>query len=180
MKGKIGIAFLLLLFSCASQENEFPLFKSEKHFKLNEQKAYVLMFFVPDCPFAANYTQPYKKLARQFSNLPFYMVLSGEYYSEKEIENFKKQYALPFEIILDKDFTLAKKMRATHSPHFYLIDENQQVLYNGRLDDWAQDLGVKRQRDKVANYLQDAILAYQNNTQLKTKQTKAVGCVLEY
>ena len=117
--------------------------------------------------------------ASSTKDISFYGVLPGNHYGEEEIRHFKDSFAFNLDIIADKDYGLSKKLSATITPEFFLLDSGYQVLYSGKFDDWATDLSQKKLKPS-AHYFKDAIQAFSNGTKIEIDHVDPVGCTIEY
>ncbi len=70
-------------------------------------------------------------------------------------------------------------MGAKTTPEAFLVDPSGQILYRGRIDDRFPDFGKKRAKP-TKEELRDALADYVSGSEIRTKQTQAVGCVMRY
>jgi len=154
-----------------------------KKFKLRDidyHRATVLVFVSPECPLSINYTKNLRELHQQFTeeNILFLGVYAGNDLSVKEIEQFRKQYKLPFDILLDTRFELTKILAATKTPEVFLTDPWGGIQYRGAIDDWAIALGKVKTEVSTA-YLALALEKWLMNEPIWPKETAVVGCPIE-
>ena len=83
------------------------------------------------------------------------------------------EYGFPY--VLDKDAKLAKAFGAMKTPHVYLFNSDNKLVYTGAIDDNAKS--AKKVKN---NYLMDAIRALGSNKKIKISETKALGCSIKY
>ena len=83
------------------------------------------------------------------------------------------EYGFPY--VLDKDAKLAKAFGAMKTPHVYLFNSDNKLVYTGAIDDNAKS--AKKVKN---NYLMDAIRALGTNKKIKISETKALGCSIKY
>jgi len=186
-----NILFLIcsLLFACDGdiQQNELPINKYA-YFDGNEKEivdfdkynATVLTYLSPECPLSENYTKTINDLEQTFqhNNIRFINVFAGKYYSRAAIDSFKIAYALTQSEIYDETFILAQTLNASVTPEVFVINAKGELVYAGAIDNWAVDLGQKRQVI-TAFYLNDVLGAIVNNTPIPYSKTTAVGCFIE-
>ena len=110
--------------------------------------------------------------------IDFYGVLPGSSYSQQEMDSFLNAYELPLEIVYDHNYNLVNDLNASITPEVYLIDKNNNVQYQGLIDNWLGELGRKRQFVSEY-YLKDAIESFINGEEIRIKKTKAIGCFIE-
>lgn len=92
---------------------------------------------------------------------------------EKMKEHAKKMgYTMPY--VVDQDSKLANAFGAKTTPHVYLLDANQKLVYCGSIDNtWD----TKRTTD--INYLADAMDQLKNGTSITTSTTDPRGCSIK-
>jgi peroxiredoxin len=148
--------------------------------QLIKGKATVFYFLSPECPLCQSYSLTINNLAKEFAAKGITMVgiIPGADYSNLEISTFKNKYKLTIAIWKDEKFELVKKYKATITPEAVVVNGKNQVLYQGRIDNWAYELGKKRKIITEHN-LQDALMSVVNNKPVKVTRTKAVGCFIE-
>ena len=83
------------------------------------------------------------------------------------------EYGFPY--VLDKNAKLAKAFGAMKTPHVYLFNSDNKLVYTGAIDDNAKS--AKKVKN---NYLMDAIRALGTNKKIKISETKALGCSIKY
>ena len=83
------------------------------------------------------------------------------------------EYGFPY--VLDEDAKLAKAFGAMKTPHVYLFNSDNKLVYTGAIDDNAKS--AKKVKN---NYLMDAIRALGTNKKIKISETKALGCSIKY
>lgn len=141
----------------------------------------VLIFMSPECPLSENYSKTIKNLSIEFAdkNVRFYIVFPGIFYPRPQIEEFLKKYHLPTDMVIyDPDHLFKDYFSATITPEAFLTDVTGTILYRGAIDNWAITLGKQRQVI-TEHYLIDAIESVVINENIKTKKTRAVGCIIE-
>lgn len=151
---------------------------------LNYQKpdiTTVYYFLSPECPLCENYSKDIRELYDQYNkdSVAFYGVFPGDYFSENRIEKYFNEYNIPIVPVLDLDFEMSRYFEATITPECVLVNKVGEVLYQGKLDNWLEELG-RRRRSISAYYLKDAIEAHLKGDTIQTKKTKAIGCFIEY
>lgn len=94
--------------------------------------------------------------------------------SYDEMQKHAKEKGYTFPYVVDENHVLADEYGATKTPHIYLIDRNNILVYRGAIDDSARDL------TKIENhYLADAITALVAGQKIKTTTSKALGCTIK-
>jgi peroxiredoxin len=98
----------------------------------------------------------------------------GKEDSYAEMQKHAKEKGYTFPYVVDENHVLADEYGATKTPHIYLFDKNNTLVYRGAIDDSARDLS------KIENrYLADAITAMVAGQKIKTTTSKALGCTIK-
>lgn len=139
----------------------------------------VYIFLSETCPICQSYTLTLKQLYIKYKNenIRFVGVFPNYYSTEKDIDNFKNKYSIPFELILDINAELTKHFKATATPEVFVENNNKQIIYSGRIDDSFYAIG-KRRTVISKNDLADAVSSIVLKQKIKTPVTQAVGCVI--
>jgi thiol-disulfide isomerase/thioredoxin len=146
----------------------------------NKKKAYVILFLSPECPLCQSYSLTIKQLYEKYhtKEIAFAAIVPGTDYSLSKIVEYRNGYGLkniPF--YLDPNYAFAKQSKATITPEVFVLNQNNQLVYSGRIDNWAYELGKKR----AVITSHDLEIVLQNLSIGKTVQpyqTKAVGCFI--
>jgi peroxiredoxin len=154
-----------------------------KPFALNEKvkgEARVYYFLSPECPLCQSYSLTIRNLYKEFSNRPIEMIgiIPGTDFSTVTISEYEVKYKIPMKLLRDEQLTLVKKYNATITPEVVVIDAAGIVKYQGRIDNWAYELGKKRKVITEHN-LRDALHSLLNHQPVRVTKTKAVGCYIE-
>jgi hypothetical protein len=82
-------------------------------------------------------------------------------------------YDMPY--VMDRGSALARAFGATRTPHIYVFDASNVLVYVGTLDDSPGDAGNVQRR-----YLRDAITSILEGGPIETAQTRAYGCTIKF
>ena len=141
----------------------------------------VIIFMAVDCPITQKYMATIKELARKYQSRQIALV--GYFpagLSKKQEKAFRKEYQVSDSIkfIDDKKHVITNKYGATITPEAVLVDKDQQVIYQGAIDNWFFELG--RYRLQVTeHYLIDAIDVSLKGQPPAIKKTEAIGCFIQ-
>lgn len=83
-------------------------------------------------------------------------------------ENYQFYYAL------DENNKIADAFGATRTPHVYLFNSSNELVYRGAIDDNAKSAGNVEE-----HYLKDAINQLAAGEEISTKTTKSLGCTIK-
>jgi hypothetical protein len=188
MKTTTIIVWFFILISCGDNKalpvSEITLKnlgnKEQTLNSIENKMATVLVFVSPQCPLSENYTKTVNDIKNEFAknNVDFYFIIPGRLYSADEIMMFVHTYGIKDMVLLDPEYNLTKALNATVTPESFVIDNKKEIIYSGAIDNWAVDLGSKRQIVSEF-YLKDAINTALTGAVLKIKRTTPVGCFIE-
>jgi hypothetical protein len=143
-------------------------------------KGWVVMVMVPDCPWAIKYAHDFEMLGYEYLSKGFrFLIISpGRDFSEDDYRRFLDDADHTDTIYRDPDFFFAKRLKATISPEFFVVDHWGEVRYSGAFDNRVMELG-KAKFKATESYLKSALDDIIAGKEVKRKKTKAVGCYLE-
>jgi peroxiredoxin len=149
--------------------------------QLKKKNGTVLIFMLADCPACQSYTLTLNQMSKKFESkgIQFIGIFPGQYGTPSEMLEFKKNYAIDFPLVLDREMKLARSVGAVIAPETFLLDSTGTTIYSGRIDDWMYALGKKRQVIRSRD-LENAITSYIQHKKIKVKKTDAIGCILNY
>lgn len=146
-----------------------------------QHKATVLLFLSPECPLCQSYSLTINQLQQQFKEkgVRFVAIVPGQTYDNNTILAFKHKYKMQnLEWFTDKQLLLTKKVEAQITPEVFVFTPNGELVYQGRIDNWAYELSKKRSvitEHDLKNVLTNIV----NNKPVSFYKTKAVGCFIE-
>lgn len=132
----------------------------------------VFIFIHPECPISQKYLHKIEVLADEFKTADFQLIVPPKGVSKKQIEEFKHEYSIKIPIKIDRKSKLIKQFGATITPEVFVLNQKNEVIYSGMIDNWFYDLG-KHRAEATEFYLKDVL---QKN--YKIKKTKAIGCLI--
>jgi thiol-disulfide isomerase/thioredoxin len=140
----------------------------------------VYVFLGTECPLSQNYTLTLKQLQKKYDgkSVDFIGVFPAEDDNEKKIKAFVNQYGFPFRFVRDIGQRLTHRYQVTVTPQVILVNEQDEILYSGKIDDWVVVLGKKKEVP-TEHYLNEAIQAGMAGLEVKVKQTTPIGCLIE-
>jgi peroxiredoxin len=140
----------------------------------------VVIFLQPECPFCNSYAKTLRHLDSVFSakEVQMYGVMAGTNYSDSELVAYRDDHNLRFPFLLDPEFELTKRLKATITPQAFLIDGNGRVVYHGMIDNWGYEIGKARAR-ATEFYLTDAVNHFLEGKPVAPDSTKAIGCYIQ-
>jgi len=138
------------------------------------------MFFVlSDCPIANGYAPEIGRIVTQYKlkGVEFSLVYEDLKLTAQAAKTHAKDFGYSCPLVLDSSRSLAKRVGVTISPEVVVVGPKGSVVYRGRIDDRAVEIGKVRPRAtrQDLRLTLDALLAGKKVPQAKTK---AVGCVI--
>ena len=150
--------------------------------KLKESNGILVVFSCNTCPWVIRWQDRYNILSAfsRKNNIGFVAVNSNarlhesvDSMDEMIYHAAANEYDFPY--VLDEDAKIAKAFGAMKTPHVYLFNSDNKLVYTGAIDDNAKS--AKKVKN---NYLMDAIRALGGNKKIKISETKALGCSIKY
>ena len=158
---------------------------SGKDISLNDAKGkngLLVIFSCNTCPWVIAWEDRYVELAETYKDkgVGIVAINSNEKQFEtvdsmKEMQAHAKEQGYNFYYTMDNGSKLASEFGATRTPHIYLFDKKDKLVYRGAIDDNA------RKPDQVENtYLADAIDNMLAGSAIDPTATKALGCAIKF
>jgi peroxiredoxin len=142
---------------------------------MNDSKARVLIFWSVQCPVVQAYSDRVVSLSNEYREkgveiIPIYPNTTE---STEEVKEHIASRNYDLKIMMDEDHKITNMFGATKTPEVYLIDENNVLVYKGRVDD-SQNESKISSRD-LKNALDELIAG----NEITVKETKAFGCSIK-
>ena len=158
---------------------------SGKDVSLNDAKGkngLLVIFSCNTCPWVIAWEDRYVELADTYKDkgVGIVAINSNEKQfdtvdSMEEMQAHAKEQGYNFYYTMDNGSKLASEFGATRTPHIYLFDNKDKLVYRGAIDDNA------RKPDLVENtYLADAIDNMLAGNTIDPTATKALGCAIKF
>lgn len=140
----------------------------------------VLVFLSPECPICQGYSTTLNNLNLEYSKsgIKFIGLVPGDGFSSDTIKYYQAFYKINFDLFIDNQKLATNKFHALTTPHCFLINNKMEIIYEGLIDNYAADVGVKRQV-VTEHYLRDAIESTLQQKEIAVKKTKPIGCFIE-
>lgn len=137
------------------------------------------VFLSTECPLSQNYTRQLDELRSAYDATALDMVgvfpLSDD--DEARVRAFCEKYPVGFPTRLDHEYVLVDALHASVTPEVFLLDAQDTLIYSGKIDNWAVELGQTR-RVATVHYLKDAIDAHLQDSPVPVDHIDPVGCLL--
>jgi peroxiredoxin len=141
----------------------------------SSSKAIVLMFIATKCPVSNAYNDRMVQISKAYSSkgVAFVGINANKEESIEEIKNHSQEHGFPFPVLKDWNNKIADQLQASVTPEIFVLDNDLNVLYHGRIDDSRRASEVKTK--DLQNAL-DAVLAGKT---IAMNETKAFGCSIK-
>lgn len=144
----------------------------------NPGKLSLFVFLSPECPLCQNYTRNLNDLQRQYADkMEIYGIIPGKAYGQDTVKAFAQKYKIGYPLFIDGSLRLSHYLQAEVTPECVLLNDKNELVYRGAIDNWLKELGKKRIHI-TENYLQDAIALWLQKGRTGLKRTKATGCLI--
>ncbi len=139
----------------------------------------VYVFLAEECPISIYMARPLQEVANSFDeSANFYAVFPTKKSHYKSASLFKKKYKLPqFEILLDKDQSITKKLEASVTPEVVITNSDGAILYRGRISN-AYSAPGKMKHGKRTNELKDIMAQISEGNAIPQPWNTAIGCYI--
>lgn len=160
----------------ATDHKEFSLSSFSK------AKLLVIFFTCNHCPYVLGSNENTEELANKYSSSGVEFVAinsnSANTYIEDSFENMVKvmdENNYPWTYLHDQTQQVATQYGALKTPHFYLFNQNRELIYTGRAIDNPKD-----HTKAMTHELEDAILHTLNGEEIEHKMTNPLGCNIKW
>lgn len=142
----------------------------------------VLIFWSNQCPWVDRYEGRVRALAEQFQpqGVAFILVNANDASAfpqeslQASRERAREQGYLST-YVRDRGATLARALGATRTPHVFVFDDNDGLIYTGTIDD-----SPSGSEGVTTSYLADALGAMVQGGEPPVARTKAFGCTIKF
>lgn len=144
----------------------------------------VVVFWSNQCPWVEKYEGRFKTIVNDFAGRGFAFTIvnsnDASAYPKESAEASARRfesagYPAALTYLADPESQLARAFGAERTPHVYVFDENETLVYVGTIDDSPGDPGNVK-----AEYLRDALTAIAGGGNVAVPKTKAFGCTIKF
>jgi hypothetical protein len=135
----------------------------------------VIVPFDPECPVCKDSGEELKRLAAEYPEFRFYLVLV---HPNERIISAAKTFAQDFRGTVTIDNGICKMLNAKVTPEVFVLDSALNVRYSGAIDNYFYKLGRRRAKP-TQKYLEDALDAVRKSEFPKIKRVEPIGCYIE-
>ena len=147
-------------------------------------KGFIVIFTCNHCPFAKAYEDRIIALNSKYEKAGFPVIAINPNNPAKQKEDSfelmqvrarEKKFNFPY--LMDEGQKIFPQYGATKTPHVYILKKTpkgNEVMYIGAIDDNYEDVSQVKQK-----YVEDAVDAILAGKEIKTKETRAIGCSIK-
>jgi len=141
----------------------------------------LIIFSSNTCPFVVMWEDRYQMLEKICDENKIGMIYINSNHMRRDGDDsfammqehaLKMNYSAPY--LLDDKSLLANKFGAKTTPHVFLFNSKNKLIYLGAIDDNYNSL-----EEVTENYVKNAIYEMINKKNITTKKTKAIGCSIK-
>lgn len=147
-----------------------------------DAKGFMIVFTCNTCPYSVIYEDRIIALHQKYAEKGVPVIAINPNDSEKSPKDSYKnmieraeEKGFPFPYVYDETQEITKVYGATNTPHVYVLDADRIVKYIGAIDNNARSA-----EDADKKYVEDAVDAVLNGTEVSEKKTKAIGCTIKW
>lgn len=140
-----------------------------------------LFFFLTDCPASKRNFKTILDLNAKYydQGLRITPILSDPFPDQTSIDSILSHYSFDLPIVYDSSLTIAKQYSATTTPQVMLFNDSGKLVYNGQVDNEYYEFGKHGVR-ATEDYLLNAIELVLHGMEVEVKQTKPIGCKINF
>lgn len=149
---------------------------------LSSKKTKLLMVICNHCPYVIHYHDIITKISQNYLNKIEIIAISSNDVknypqdSVQEMAKLSKKLNWNFPYLYDEDQQLAKNLQAQCTPEFYLFNNNNLLIYRGRMD----ETNPGSNKDPSGKDLINAIDCYLSNSSIVGNQLPSMGCSIKW
>tara|TARA_S200000501_G_scaffold165645_1_gene156080 strand:- start:500 stop:1030 length:531 start_codon:yes stop_codon:yes gene_type:complete len=150
--------------------------------KVKKENGLLVIFSCNTCPWVIRWEDRYVKIAEKYSSkgIGIIAVNSNEDRfngddSMKKMKKHAKKNKYNFPYVQDQGSKLARAFGASRTPHIFLFNKQNKLVYKGAIDDNARD-----SKNVEEPYLSNAIDEMLAGEDIAVSSTKALGCSIKF
>ena len=176
------MSFTLRLGQKAPEFNLISTSKEKVSISSFDSKFLVIFFTCNHCPYVTGSDEVTRQTANKFKDKDVSFVAinsnSANTYQEDSFENMvlrMEEYNFPWVYLHDADQEIALKYGALKTPHFYVFNEQRELVYTGR----GVDSPLDANKIKINN-LELVLDELTSNTLISIPITNPIGCSVKW
>ena len=176
------MSFTLQLGQKAPEFNLISTSKEKVSISSFDSKFLVIFFTCNHCPYVTGSDEVTRQTANKFRDKDVSFIAinsnSANTYQEDSFENMvlrMEEYNFPWVYLHDADQEIALKYGALKTPHFYVFNEQRELIYTGR----GVDSPLDANKIKINN-LELVLDELASNTLISIPITNPIGCSVKW
>ena len=176
------MSFTLQLGQKAPEFNLISTSKEKVSISSFDSKFLVIFFTCNHCPYVTGSDEVTRQTANKFKDKDVSFIAinsnSANTYQEDSFENMvlrMEEYNFPWVYLHDADQEIALKYGALKTPHFYVFNEQRELIYTGR----GVDSPLDTNKIKINN-LELVLDELTSNTLISIPITNPIGCSIKW
>ena len=176
------MSFTLQLGQKAPEFNLISTSKEKVSITSFDSKFLVIFFTCNHCPYVTGSDEVTRQTANKFKDKDVCFIAinsnSANTYEEDSFENMvlrMEEYNFPWVYLHDADQEIALKYGALKTPHFYVFNEQRELIYTGR----GVDSPLDANKIKINN-LELVLDELTSNTLISIPITNPIGCSVKW
>lgn len=165
-------------------QNELMMDVSDEKMSLKEvttEQGLLVIFSCNTCPFVVMWEDRYAQLEEKCAETGLGMVYINSNQAKRDGDDSveamkahakKMDYSYPY--LIDENSALANAFGAKTTPHIYLFNKDNELVYKGAIDDNYKNIEAVKE-----SYLLNAIDELLAGKKISLAETKAVGCSIK-
>ena len=148
---------------------------------LKTEEGILVIFTCNTCPFVVMWEDRYKMLEEYCKKNNIGMAyINSNYKRRNSVDSYKnmiehsKNMNYNYQYLVDNKSKLANTFNAKTTPHIFLFDETNKLVYKGSIDN-----NYKDKSNVTEFYLKDAMDQMLKNEKIVISSTKAIGCSIK-
>ena len=135
----------------------------------------VLLFISVQCPVSNAYNERMEKLAQDYTDKGIAIIGINSNVAEDAaaVKAHAAEKGLTFTILKDAGNKVADKLGATRTPEAYFLDNNNKLIYHGRIDNSQNSSAIE------SNDLRQALDSTLSGKTVEKPEAKAFGCTIK-
>lgn len=141
----------------------------------------LVIFSCNTCPFVLQWEDRYTEIEMYAKRMKIGLVYVNSNENQRDgVDSYEamqahaKEYDYKAPYVVDEQSKLANAFGAKTTPHVFLFDKNDVLVYQGSIDDNSKDKNAVK-----SYYLRDALTSLYNGKAISVSESKAVGCSIK-
>jgi len=135
-------------------------------------KGLVVTFLSARCPCSNSHVPLIEKLSQEFPEFQFVAIHSNADEPKDQAQKYFKDAHLTFPVIEDEKSKWANQLKASKTPHAFVMNSNGDILYKGGVTNSADAPSAGQQ------HLKEALTDIQAGNKVRKAEARSLGCAI--